>query len=132
MSVTYDKISTRDAFGIALLEKAREHKNLYAVGADTTKSMGCKPMLAEFPDRVINNGIANDAGLNPTKDSIYHEDETASDYINIIAVNSEDKDDETLNRIAELYQLEDTKEFIEKEYEGNYIPTFVPLSEIGW
>lgn len=88
--------------------------------------------LPDVSASVINNGIANDAGLNPTKDSIYHEDETASDYINIIAVNSEDKDDETLNRIAELYQSEDTKEFIEKEYEGNYIPTFVPLSEIGW
>ncbi|MBQ9321996.1 MAG: transketolase family protein [Eubacterium sp.] len=58
MAVTYDKISTRDAFGIALLEKAKEYDNLFAVGADTTKSMGCKPMAAEFPDRVINNGIA--------------------------------------------------------------------------
>lgn len=58
MSVTYDKISTRDAFGIALSEAAREYPNLFAIGADTTKSMGYKPMLAEFPDRVINNGIA--------------------------------------------------------------------------
>lgn len=58
MYVTYDKISTRDAFGIALSEAAREYPNLFAIGADTTKSMGYKPMLAEFPDRVINNGIA--------------------------------------------------------------------------
>ena len=58
MSVTYDKISTRDAFGIALVEAAREYPNLFVIGADTTKSMGCKPMMAEFPDRVINNGIA--------------------------------------------------------------------------
>ena len=40
MSVTYDKISTRDAFGIALVEAAREYPNLFAIGADTTKSMG--------------------------------------------------------------------------------------------
>ncbi len=58
MSVTYDKISTRDAFGIALVEAARTFPNLFAIGADTTKSMGFKPMMAEFPDRVINNGIA--------------------------------------------------------------------------
>ena len=58
MSVTYDKISTRDAFGIALAEAAREYPNLFAIGADTTKSMGFKPMMVEFPDRVINNGIA--------------------------------------------------------------------------
>ncbi len=58
MAVTYDKISTRDAFGIALVEAAREYPNLFAVGADTTKSMGFKPMMAEYPDRVINCGIA--------------------------------------------------------------------------
>ena len=58
MSVIYDKISTRDAFGIALAEASEKYPNLFAVGADTTKSMGCKPMLAKHPDRVINNGIA--------------------------------------------------------------------------
>lgn len=58
MSVIYDKISTRDAFGLALVEKARENEKLIAIGADTTKSMGFKPMMAEFPDRVLNNGIA--------------------------------------------------------------------------
>ena len=58
MSVTYDKISTRDAFGIALAERARMDNKLFAIGADTTKSMGFKPMMAEFPDRVLNNGIA--------------------------------------------------------------------------
>lgn len=58
MSVIYDKISTRDAFGLALVEKARADSSLFAIGADTTKSMGCKPMMAEFPDRVINVGIA--------------------------------------------------------------------------
>lgn len=58
MSVIYDKISTRDAFGVALVEKARQYEKLIAIGADTTKSMGYKPMMAEFPDRVLNNGIA--------------------------------------------------------------------------
>lgn len=58
MSVIMDKISTRDAFGIALVEQAREDEHLFAVGADTTKSMGCKPMEKEFPDRVLNVGIA--------------------------------------------------------------------------
>lgn len=81
---------------------------------------------------LINNGIAKDAGLAPLKDAIYYESETATPYINIIAVKAEDKDDKTLNRIAELYQEEDTAKFIEKEYDGNLIPTFVPLSNIGW
>lgn len=58
MSVTYDKISTREAFGIALVEKARQNDKLFAIAADTTKSMGCAPMMKEFPDRVLNVGIA--------------------------------------------------------------------------
>ena len=58
MSVTYDKISTRDAFGIALAEAADTYSNLFAVGADTTKSMSFKPMIEKHPDRLINNGIA--------------------------------------------------------------------------
>lgn len=88
--------------------------------------------LPDVAASLINNGIAKDAGLAPLKDAIYYESETATPYINIIAVKAEDKDDKTLNRIAELYQEEDTAKFIEKEYDGNLIPTFVPLSNIGW
>jgi D-methionine transport system substrate-binding protein len=88
-------------------------------------------VLPDVAASIINNGIAVDAGFNPTKDSIFHESETATPYINIIAVRSEDKDNETLQKLADLYQQDDVKEFIEKEYKGSTIPTFVPLSEIG-
>jgi D-methionine transport system substrate-binding protein len=107
---------------------------------DNPKNLEIVPMvaaqtpraLADVDASVINNGIANDAGLNPIKDSIFHESETAINYLNIIAVRAEDKDNETLKRVAELYQEEDTAEFIEKEYDGTMIPTFVPLENIGW
>ncbi|MGG0718198.1 MetQ/NlpA family ABC transporter substrate-binding protein [Robertmurraya massiliosenegalensis] len=89
-------------------------------------------VLPDVAASLINNGIARDAGLTPLTDAIYHEGETATPYINIIAVQAEDKDDKTLNRIAELYQEEDTAKFIEEEYDGNLLPTFVPLSNIGW
>lgn len=89
-------------------------------------------VLPDVAASLINNGIAQDAGLTPLKDAIYYEGETATPYINIIAVKAEDKDNKTLKRIAELYQEEDTAEFIEKEYDGNLIPTFVPLENIGW
>lgn len=58
MAIKFDKLSTRDAFGLALLEIAKKNERIFAIGADTTKSMGFKPMMAEYPDRVINNGIA--------------------------------------------------------------------------
>ena len=89
-------------------------------------------VLPDVAASVINNGVAVDAGFSPTKDSILHENETATPYINIIAVRAEDKDNETLKKVAELYQAEDTKKFIEDEYKGNQIPTFVPLEKIGW
>lgn len=81
---------------------------------------------------VINNGIAKDANLHPINDSIYREDDTATDYVNIIAANSEDAENETYNRVAELYQEEDTAEFIEEEYDGALIPTVLELNDIGW
>lgn len=88
-------------------------------------------VLPDVAASIVNNGIAVDAGFNPVKDSIFHEDDTATPYINIIAARTEDKDNKTLKKIVELYQEEDTADFIEKEYNGSTIPTFVPLSKIG-
>lgn len=81
---------------------------------------------------IINNGIARDAGFNIQKDSIFLEDDTATPYVNIIATKEENKDNETYNRIVELYQDEDTSEFIIEHHKGASIPTKLPLSEIGW
>lgn len=88
-------------------------------------------VLQDVDASIINNGIAVDADFSPLDDSIFHEDETATPYINIIATQAEDKDDEVLNRLAEIYQSDDVAEFIIEERNGNSIPTSVPLSEIG-
>ena len=88
-------------------------------------------VLQDVAASVINNGIAVDAGLNPVKDSIELEDETATPYINIIAARTEDKNREALKKIVKLYQSDDTAEFIKKEFNGAQIPTFVPLKKIG-
>lgn len=58
MNVEFDKVSTRDAFGNALAELARENENIVYVAADTLKSVGGTKMHNEFPDRAINIGIA--------------------------------------------------------------------------
>lgn len=58
MSVTFDKISTRDAFGNALLELARENPDIVYLAADALKSVGGGPMHAEFPERALNVGIS--------------------------------------------------------------------------
>ncbi|API92240.1 lipoprotein [Virgibacillus pantothenticus] len=89
-------------------------------------------VLPDVDASIINNGIAVDAGLSPLADSIFHEDETATPYINIIAVQEKDKNDKVLKKLADIYQTDDVAKFIEKERDGNSIPTFVPLSEIGY
>lgn len=58
MSTEFDSISTRDAFGEALAALARENSKIMYVAADTLKSVGGTKMHAEFPERAINIGIA--------------------------------------------------------------------------
>jgi D-methionine transport system substrate-binding protein len=65
------------------------------------------------------------------KDAILRENETALPYINIIAVQSKNKDNPTLKKLVELYQTEDVKAYIEKVYQGAQIPMFIPVSQIA-
>ncbi|MDJ0330270.1 MetQ/NlpA family ABC transporter substrate-binding protein [Planococcus sp. S3-L1] len=79
---------------------------------------------------IINNGVAVDAGLNPTKDPIARESDTAKPYINLIAANAEDADNEAYQKIVEIYQQEDTAEFIIEHTKGAQIPTVVTVDEL--
>ncbi|MGD7046488.1 MetQ/NlpA family ABC transporter substrate-binding protein [Jeotgalibacillus proteolyticus] len=86
--------------------------------------------LPDVDAAIINNGIAVDAGFSPVNDSIFRESDTATPYINIIAAQTEDTDREDLQRIGELYQEDDVAEFIEEEYDGGMIPTFIPVEDL--
>jgi len=50
--------STREAFGIALLELAQEGLDIVAITADTSKSMGVNLLKNEYPERCFDCGIA--------------------------------------------------------------------------
>ena len=50
--------NTREAFGLELLELAREGYNVFGIGADTSKSMGVDLLKKEFPHRIFDVGIA--------------------------------------------------------------------------
>ncbi|WP_142827007.1 MetQ/NlpA family ABC transporter substrate-binding protein [Planococcus soli] len=105
---------------------------------DNPKNIEIMPMVSGHTPRampdvagsVINNGVAVDAGLNPTDDPIARESETAKPYINLIAANAEDADNEAYQKIVELYQEEDTAEFIIEHTEGGQIPTVVTVEEL--
>ncbi|MFX3623389.1 MAG: MetQ/NlpA family ABC transporter substrate-binding protein [Ectobacillus sp.] len=86
--------------------------------------------LDDVAASVINNGIAVDAGLNPSKDPIFREDKTAKPYINLIATQTKRKNDKTLQKLVEIYQTEEVANFIKETYKGALIPTFVPVKEI--
>ncbi|HLG98105.1 MAG TPA: transketolase C-terminal domain-containing protein [Bryobacteraceae bacterium] len=51
-------LSTREAFGRALVELGRQNKNVVALDADLTKSTFTSLFAKEFPDRFVECGIA--------------------------------------------------------------------------
>jgi len=53
-----DMKSTREAFGVALLELAEEGLDVAAVTADTSKSMGVNLLKQKHPERCFDSGIA--------------------------------------------------------------------------
>jgi len=77
---------------------------------------------------VINSDNAIKAGLNPTEDSIFREDENNKAYVNIIAAKTDRKDDETLNKIVEIFHSDEVTSFIEEEFNGAAVPVIEPIS----
>lgn len=57
MEKNYDDKTMREAFGEVLRDEAYNYRNLYALSADTEKSMGLNIMRMDFPNRVFNVGI---------------------------------------------------------------------------
>ena|SRR5699024_6526722 len=140
--------STNMGRGLLLLEEAgliKLEEDFDGIGSidkivENTKNIKLEPLVAGQTPRVlpdvdasiINNGIAVDAGLSPLGDSIFHEDETAIPYVNIIAAQAKDKNDETLLKIVDIYQTDEVRDFIIEHRQGNSIPTFLPLNDIGY
>ncbi|GAB3065026.1 MetQ/NlpA family ABC transporter substrate-binding protein [Salinicoccus sesuvii] len=75
----------------------------------------------EAPAVIINSNFALDGGLNPVDDSIVVED-GESPYANLIAVRSGDEEREDIQKLVEVLQGDEIKQFIEDNYEGAVIP----------
>ena len=84
--------------------------------------------LEDVDIALINSDMAMEAGLIPTEDYIFLEDpenERSKNFINVIAVKEENKDNEDIKNFIENYYLTDqTKKIIEEEYKGSVIPIF--------
>lgn len=74
----------------------------------------------------VNSGVASNAGLK-VEDALALEEAVAGEnpYINVIAVRTEDKDNETYKRLVELYQTEDVVEIIKEESNGTSVPAWL-------
>ena len=70
---------------------------------------------------LINSNYAIDAGLNPLEDSIAIEDKE-SPYVNVIAVNSGDEDNEEIKALVEVLRSEEIQDFILDEWGGAVVP----------
>jgi len=70
---------------------------------------------------VINTNYAIEAGLNPLEDSLFIEGDD-SPYVNVIAVREADKDNEALNKLADVLHSEEIQDYILEKYEGAVVP----------
>ncbi|RLQ90050.1 MetQ/NlpA family ABC transporter substrate-binding protein [Planomicrobium sp. Y74] len=107
-----------------IIENPKNLEIVPMVAAQTPRAM------ADVAASIVNNGIAVDAGLNPTDDPIARESDTATPYINLIAASEENAEDEDFLKIVELYQQEDTADFIVEHTKGAQIPTFITVEEL--
>ncbi|MGN1385263.1 MAG: MetQ/NlpA family ABC transporter substrate-binding protein [Bacillus sp. (in: firmicutes)] len=71
---------------------------------------------------LINSNYALDAGLDPAKDPIAIESSTDNPYVNVIAVKSEDADNENIKALVEVLKSEEIQDFITETYGGSVVP----------
>ncbi|WP_249869509.1 MetQ/NlpA family ABC transporter substrate-binding protein [Oceanobacillus saliphilus] len=76
--------------------------------------------LGEVDAAAINSNFALEAGLVPGEDTIFIEQD--STFVNLIAVRTENKDDEIVQQFIDLYQSDEVKQFIEENFNGSVVP----------
>ncbi|UJL45207.1 methionine ABC transporter substrate-binding protein [Virgibacillus sp. NKC19-16] len=69
----------------------------------------------------INTNYAIDADLNPLEDALFIEGDE-SPYVNVVAVQSEDTENEALNTLVDVLQSEEIQDFILETYDGAVVP----------
>lgn len=90
-------------------------------------------VLPDVAASVINNGVAGQAGFDPVKDPIYLEDannESVLPYVNVFAARAEDADNETFQRIVEIYHEEDVIKAVEADTNGGSIVVDTPREDL--
>ena len=79
--------------------------------------------LSQVDLALINTNYALEAKLVPTKDALILEDKD-SPYANVLTINTKDKDNAALQKLAKALNSPEIKKFIEDKYQGSIIPAF--------
>ena len=131
---------TNEARALLLLEqegvlKLKDGVGIKATVADIVenpkniefKEIAPEQLVRALPDvdvAVINGNYAIEGGLH-VKDALATESDqgvAAQTYANIIAVRSEDKDNEAIKKLVEVLKSDEIKQFINDKYEGAVVP----------
>jgi D-methionine transport system substrate-binding protein len=80
--------------------------------------------LPDLDAAVINTNYALQAKLHPAKDAIAIEDRFNNPYGNVIAVRVVDKDKPVLKTLVSMYQSEEMRQFILRQFDGAILPVF--------
>lgn len=89
--------------------------------------------LSDVDISVINNGVATKAGKDAKKDPIYLEKASSGavkPYINVVAVNSKDKDNKTYKKIIELYHSKEAQKALKEDTKDGEKPVDLSKKEI--
>ena len=89
--------------------------------------------LSDVDISVINNGVATKAGKDAKKDPIYLEkasSDAVKPYINVVAVNSKDKDNKTYKKIIELYHSKEAQKALKEDNKDGEKPVDLSKKEI--
>lgn len=89
--------------------------------------------LSDVDISVINNGVATKAGKDAKKDPIYLEkasSDAVKPYINVVAVNSKDKENKTYKKIIELYHSKEAQKALKEDTKDGEKPVDLSKKEI--
>ncbi|WP_368883628.1 dipeptide ABC transporter glycylmethionine-binding lipoprotein [Staphylococcus epidermidis] len=89
--------------------------------------------LSDVDISVINNSVATKAGKDAKKDPIYLEkasSDAVKPYINVVAVNSKDKDNKTYKKIIELYHSKEAQKALKEDTKDGEKPVDLSKKEI--
>ena len=106
-----------DTLSASVSDITENTKNLEIIELESAQII---PTKDDYDFFITNTNRALEANITSTK--LFSESGENNPYANIIAVRSEDKDNPAIQALVEALQSEDTRQFIEENYNGAVIP----------